>query len=236
MPASSYPPYGFPDVILLLGTDASGKDHVAGIIETMIAQAGGTAEKRRRFFSGAITREASSTGKNWLDTLQEVLFLSLHALLGPLLPRLLDLLIRRDLQRFRRPAGKLVVVGHNGLRGLAFHFGNSRRSTGPILLPPYLQRTFARLRAETGAHIIVLDVEDHIRKRRIADRLATGQADRFDRYMAADGRRSERIEACLVDLVCRHLGGVLIANNDLSDEELQERILSGFQSAGDRAG
>ncbi len=227
MPATSFPPHRFPDVILLLGTDASGKDHVAVIIEAMIRRAGGTVEKRRRFFSGKVTREASSTGKSGLDTFQEILFLSLYTLLAPLLPRLIDLVIRRDLRRFSPPAGKLVVVGHNALRGLAFHFGH-RRTTGPVDLPPYLQRTFARLREETHAHIIVLDVEDHIRKRRIAERLATGRADRFDRYMAADGRRSERIEACLVDLVCRHLGGVLIANNDLGDEELQSQILSGF--------
>lgn len=227
MPVAAFPPHHFPDVILLLGSDASGKDHVAVVIEAMLREAGGTVEKRRRFFSGKLTREASSTSKNALDTLQEILFLSLHAMLGPLLPRLIDLVIRRDLRRFRPPAGKLVVVGHNGLRGLAFYFGRSR-SSGPIRLPPYLQRTFARLREETAAHIIVLDVEDHIRKRRIAERLATGRADRFDRYMAADGRRSERIEACLVELVCSHLGGVLIANNDLGDEELQAQILSGL--------
>lgn len=228
------PPADFPDVLLLLGTDAAGKDHVAGILETMIREAGGEVEKRRRFFSGAVTVEASSTDKGLLDTVQEILFLLLLPPLGGLLPFLVNRLILRDIRRFARPAKKLIVVGHNGLRALAFYLGHSRRLSAERRLPGYLIDTLQLLRQKTGAHIIVLDVEDHIRKQRIGERLASGKADKFDQYMAADGSRSERIESALMHLAMQHMAGVLITNNDLTEEELRNEICRGLLAGRDR--
>lgn len=222
-------PRKIPDVILLLGTDASGKDHVANILVKMIEEAGGVAEKRQRFFGGRSTRAASSENKGFLDTLQERVFLVLFSRLGFLLPLLLSIITRWDLWRYRRPAGKnLVVVGHNGLRALAFHLGHRFTSAADIRLPGYLASTLQRVRKRTGAHVIVLDVEDHVRRKRIAARLAEGAEDTFDRYMNSDSARGEHIEACLVHLVLDYLDGRLIENNDLSENELKMRMQSGF--------
>lgn len=221
-------PAKFPDVILLLGTDAAGKDHVAVILETMIREAGGEVEKRRRFFAGAITEERSSTDKGLLDSLQERMFLLLLPSLGTLLPFLVNRLLLRDIRRFKPPAKKLIVVGHNGLRALAFYLGHSRKLSAKRRLPDYLIGTLHHLQQKTAVHIIVLDVDDHIRKQRIAQRLDSGKADNFDQYMAANGSRSERIESALVQLTIQHLGGAMIVNNDLSEDDLRSHIEKGL--------
>lgn len=222
-------PKHFPDIILLLGTDASGKDFVANVLEQMIREAGGEVEKRQRFLSGRVTTATSSEGKGIFDTLQEKAFLLILARLGPLLPFLLGLVIRWDLRRLRTPAAaKLVVVGHSAVRALAFHLGHRVRSAAEIRLPAFLVATLTRMREQAGLHVIVLDVEDRVRKKRIAARLEKGSEDTLDRYMHSDSERSECIEDCLVHLAVNYLNAGLIENNDLAEAELRERILSGF--------
>lgn len=223
-----FKPEHLPDVILVLGTDAAGKDHVATILLEMINDGGGEAEKRKRFLAGAATVEVSSENKGWTDTFLEKLFLALYPYLSFLLPRLVHLATRYDSRRFRKPDKKLVVVGHNGLRGLAFHLGNNSEPSGTLTLPGYLDTTLREIKKSTGVCTIVLDVEDTIRQKRIQQRMAAGSEDNFDRYMSADGQRSERIEAWLVELAQTYLDPVLIENNDLSHDELKEQILRGF--------
>lgn len=225
-------PWEYPDVILVLGTDAAGKDHVANLLVEMIRDSGGEAEKRKRFFSGEATEAASSEKKSFVDTLQEKAFLLLFERLGFLLPFLMSCVIRWDLKRFQPPAHekKLVVVGHNALRALAFHMGQRFWDSSHQQLPWYLRSALAKMKRATGAHVIVLDVEDGIRKARINARLANGSEDTFDRYMHSDGERSERIEASLVSLACSQLGATLIENNDLDADELQSMLRADFSS------
>ncbi len=222
-------PWDIPDVILLLGTDASGKDYVATVLTDMIREAGGDVEKRQRFLSGKAYRATSSSRKDFLDTLQEKTFLLLFRRLGFLLPLLVSLIIFWDYRRFRLPGEKkLVVVGHNGLRALAFYLGHRFSSVEQIRIPWYLTSAFNKMKSATHAHIIVLDVDDHIRKKRINARLSAGSEDTFDRYMHSDSERSERIEACLVHIALKYLDGRLLENNDLTDDTLREMMHNGF--------
>jgi hypothetical protein len=222
-------PWDIPDAILLLGTDASGKDYVANVLTDLIREAGGEVEKRQRFFGGKTISAASSEDKGFFDTLQEKTFLLLFQRLGFLMPLLVSLIIFWDSRRFRLPVEKkLVVVGHNALRALAFHLGHRFDSAEQIRLPWYLIRALNTMKRATHAHIIVLDVDDHIRKKRIAARLSEGSEDTFDRYMHSDSERSERIEACLVQLVLKYLDGRLLENNDLPDDTLKEMMHDAF--------
>lgn len=218
----------FPECTVIIGTDASGKDHVANILVAMIEQAGYRAQKRARLLSGKKTTTEDSSNKGWLDTLQERLFLLLYRRLGFLLPLLATLVIHVDLVRFRQPENsKLVVVGHNCLRALAFHYGH-RLGDSPAIPPWYLARALQRMRECASTRYIVLDVDDMVRQKRIAARAARGDIDLFDQYMQRDGALSERIESCLVGLCCNFLGARLITNNDLDNEELQAALMQGY--------
>lgn len=222
-------PWDIPDVILLLGTDASGKDHVANVLMDMIREAGGDVEKRQRFFGGKVTHAASSEGKGPLETLQEKIFLLFFKHLGFILPVLVCLVTLWDIHRFRLPKEKkLVVIGHNCMRALGFYLAHRFSSPEQIRLPWYLVKVIKKMLAKTEVHVIALDVEDYIRKKRIAKRMAEGSEDEFDKYMNNDGDRSEHIEACLVHLSLNYLGGKLIENNDLTKDELRELFKSGF--------
>ena len=46
--------------------------------------------------------------------------------------------------------------------------------------------------------------------------------------MAGNAKRSERIEEVLVWLTTRDLGGRLIRNNDLDEQQLRRLIVDGF--------
>lgn len=221
-------PKSIPDTILILGTDASGKDHVANLLIRMIVEAGGAAEKRARYFSGSATREVDSSAKGWWDTAQATIFLMVFRSLGLLMPLVVTVILRWDIFRYRPPAAKkLVVVGHNGLRALAFHYGVSGSAPKNILLPRYLIAALHQLRERTRVQVIVLDVADQVRQQRLAARLADGSEDTFDQYMRRNSRRSERIEAALVHLAVNGLGGWLIENNDLPEHELRRQLLYG---------
>lgn len=218
-----------PPTTLILGTDAAGKDHVANIVCDMIAEAGGVAQKRKHFLTGKATRAASSTGKGSLSLLAEKSFLALYPALFCLLPLGLTWLLRFDVAVFRQPQERLVIIGHNCLRGLAFHYGQRHGSPHEAVLPKRLVQALAALRCLPGLHTIVLDVDDTVRQARITRRRDLGQVDNFDLYMAGDSVRSERIEAMLVWLCGRHLNAQLIVNNDCSEEQLRALIVAGAQ-------
>lgn len=217
-----------PDIILIVGTDASGKDHVANILEKIIREAGGEVERRKRYLCGEITRERSSVKKTEIELFLERCFLGLFPFLGFLLPFLLKILLQHDLSKFSRPDKKLVVVGHNCLRGMAFYWGHRFISPEQIRISGSLQKTLIQMQSIRGFHTLVLDIDDQIRKRRIERREALGEADNFDRYMADKSEQSERIESCLVWLSRKYLNGSLIENNDLTEEQLRTIILASF--------
>lgn len=220
-----------PSVILVIGTDASGKDHVANLLVKMIEEKGLEVEKRKRFLSGKVTRAATSEGKNRVETLMEKSFLTLYPWLGPLLPLSLDLVNKLDLFFFKKPEKTLVIVGHNGLRGLAFYLSKQAGNSGKVKVPGYIGRTLKKFVTKHRVHTIILDVEDSTRKRRIRERVRRGTNDQFDNYMLQDGQRSEIIESCLVEIVTHYLDGTLIKNDDLPEQELRKQILTSFANS-----
>ena len=60
---SNIQPKEIPDVILLVGTDASGKDHIANLLVEMIEEAGGQVEKRKQYLTGKHAQEESGSHK-----------------------------------------------------------------------------------------------------------------------------------------------------------------------------
>lgn len=228
-------PQEFPDVILLLGTDAAGKDYVANILSEMIHEAGGDVQKRRGFFSSKSSRTKDSTRKSLLSHAQEILFLALYPWVGALLPLMLTGLIRLDMRRYVKTDKKLIVVGHHGLRALAFHLGYSSKSRNSFAVPEHLKKAFQLMQRKTQAHIIVLDVHNDVRRRRLLSRAEKGKHDYFDRYMLAHSARSERIEACLVRVASELFGGTLLENNDLGETDLRRRLFLSFAAPKDRA-
>lgn len=217
-----------PEVTVILGTDASGKDHVADILKRMILEAGGKVEKRKRYLNGKVTERSTSVGKSWIELGLELCFLRFFRIFGTILPWALNLRLGRDLDSFVNPEGKLIVIGHNCLRGFAFYWGHQTASNDGIRLSEAILGNLRRIRNVRNTHFLVLDVQDDIRKRRIAAREERGEADYFDRYMANNEKRSERIERCLVWLCRSYLDAQLITNNDLSEKQLRSELKEGF--------
>jgi thymidylate kinase len=221
-PCSKRTEHSFPRTILIVGTDASGKDHIANIIEKSLHESGQATERRKRFLCGKITRERSSTGKNSLELFGERCFLFLFPWFSALFTRAIIWILEKDLRNYLSGEKTVIVVGHNCLRGLAFLWGTAYEKFEEVPIPPRLIRLLDKMRSIPDLCTFVLDVEDDLRKKRIVQREQSGEIDHFDRYMAADGNRSEQIERFLVHLTRTYLDGHLIENNDLSEQEIQE--------------
>lgn len=217
-----------PEVLLILGTDASGKNHVANFITDVMKKSGHELEKRDGWFFKKATDITTSEDKSRLDLLKETVFLCVFPFFRFLFPFLLFTLIKIDLRLFGKSDKKIIVISHTGLRILAFTLGHVYASTENIRVPRYLDKALREIARATNAKTIVLDIDDEIRKNRVAKRMAAGRADNFDRYMAGDGIRSERIESFLVWLGVKYLGAVKIENNDLTDDELLHHIGRAF--------
>lgn len=217
-----------PFTILIVGTDASGKDHVANVVTRMVDTMGGTVEKRKRYLNGRRTSKGSSTAKSGIELFLEKGFLILYPFFSFLMPWCMNILLKRDLARFSTPSHNCIVIGHNCLRGLAFYWGHRYTTTEQIKISPAIKATLARMNSLRGLHTIVLDVEDAIRKERIAKRELQGEADHFDRYMVENEQLSERIERFLVWLTVNYLDATLIENNNLSDGELRAAVIAGI--------
>ena len=213
-----------PPVLLILGTDAAGKDYVADFLIRRWQAAGYVLEKRAGGFAApAVDDRSSSERKGRWGRFQEQVFIRLFPLLRPLLPGVAGWLLRRDRRRFRPADRPLVVVSHTALRLLAFVQG---QALSPPPLSLALQQALRALRETTKATVIVLDVDPDTRQRRIAVRTQQGTVDPFDRYMQAHRERAERIEGYLVTLATHHLQARVIKNNDL-DETALETALAG---------
>ncbi len=212
----------FPGVLLILGTDLAGKDHVANVICDHAEAAGLLVERRPGAFTARPSRKRSTEGKGWLRLTLERLFLTTLPLHCFLIPHLAAILIRRDLRRFQAPASNqaLIVVSHTAIRLAAFALGHLFDRPEAIRLPLRLEKALQAIVPHTRAQTLVLDIDHSVRTARLEARQQRGSADFFDRYLAADPARSERIEAILVRLAETRLGGRRLENHDLSEEEI----------------
>ncbi len=210
-----------PQTILILGTDMSGKDHVANVVADAAQAAGLQMERRRGAFSNRPDRRRTSENKGSFILWLEWAFLATLPLHCRLLPFLAALMIRYDLFRFRRPArASLLVVSHTAIRLLAFALGHLYSCVEEIRMPEMAKRALRAIPEVTGARTFVLDVDHQVREERMARRLTQGTLDNFDRYLGKDPVRSERIEDFLVWIGMQYLGATRIENNDLPDDVL----------------
>lgn len=213
-----------PPVLLILGTDAAGKDYVAEFLIRRWRAAGHRVEKRAGGFAApAADARSSSERKGRWGRFQERAFLELFPLLRPLLPAVARLLLARDRRRFRPSAIPLVVVSHTALRLLALILGQHREGWAVLANRPALESTLRAL-PPLGTRVLVLDITHATRRRRIAARIRSGTADPFDNYMLADPDRSEHIERCLVEIATHYLKAALIENDDLDDAALEREL------------
>jgi thymidylate kinase len=219
----TYPP---PQLLLILGVDGSGKNHVANVLEGMLKGAGYQIEKRAGGFSSPVTLALTSEDKGQWALWKERIFLWSFPLLRGLVLTIATLWIRRDLQRYPKSPLPTLIISHSPLRLIAFYLGHRYHTLEQIRLPLALERLLQSIPQRTGATTIVLDIEPQIRRQRVAQRLTNGTADYLDRYMAKPEHQdlSERIEASLVWLAQRYLAASVIENNDLSPAELSEQI------------
>lgn len=215
----------FPHTLLILGTDLSGKDHVANVLADAAVAAGLPVERRRGMFSSSSDRSRSSEGKGAMALFLERFFLATLPLHCRMLPFFTALLIEYDRLRFCRPKGaRLVVVSHTPIRLLAFALGHLFPNTQSMVLPTMAVSALHRLQRRTEARVVVLDIDHAVRQRRLGERSSRGTDDVFDRYMRSDAERSERIEAILVKLACEYLQATVIENNDLDRQQLLARL------------
>ncbi len=210
-----------PETLVILGTDLAGKDHFANVLTDAAVASGLKVERRRGRFSARPNHRRSSENKAFLNLWLEWIFLVTLPLHCRLLPYAIAFFIGQDIRRFRRPGdGSVMIVSHTALRLLAFGFGHLYESCEDIKMPAMVDRALRRMVPATGARAVVLDIDHLVREERMRDRLRRGTADHFDRYMARDPHRSERIESFLVWIGMTYLGAVRIENNNLSDAEL----------------
>ena len=217
------PPAWLPPTILLLGTDAAGKNHVARVWHRRLSELGYPPVVVEGWLSGSPAAPDLEDDKSWLSHLAEATFLRVFPMIAWALPWALHLLIRRDIRRFNGDGRHRLVVSHSALRILAFCLGaRGRGINGPA---KSTRRAVRELRERSHARVIVLDVDPEVRRRRIEARLERGSSDPFDRYMLADSVRSERIEACLVSLAVELMDAHLVINDALDDDAVWNALL-----------
>ena len=211
-----------PQTLLLLGTDAAGKNHVARVWTQRMAQLGVEVRQQEGWLSASAAEPEADDDKSWLSHVAEQTFLWVFPCIAWGMPWALRFLMRRDVQRFSMDGQRRLIISHSALRILAFCLG--ARSRGVDHLSESIRRAVRDLRERSRAVVIVLDVDPEVRHQRIEARVHRGSSDPFDRYMLADSERSERIEACLVSLATELMGAHLIVNNDLDEEALWTHI------------
>lgn len=218
-------PAWLPQTVLLLGTDASGKNHVAHAWLARYQSYGVQASVSEGWLSSApVDHTNDHAEKSWSSRTTEKLFLWLFPLMTWCLPTIVAWLMRRDARKFSTrqcdDATHRIVVSHSALRVLAFCLGQRREFIQSRTLAPHLRRAVSELVEHSRAVVIVLDIDDATRRKRLQQRCLEGSADPFDRFMLADSHRSENIEDSLVWLAQQLMGAEVIVNDDLSDAEL----------------
>lgn len=203
--------------ILILGTDAAGKNYLGQLIFKHIRAANMPCAFRERKLSGrdngGVEKEKSALGH-----LAEWLFVSSYPLLKPLMPCMVNLLLRLDLARAKTQSDAQIIVSHTALRLAAFDLGHKVNSASELQLPATTQALLRQLKQRLDGDVIVLDIAHATRLKRV--RARGESSDPFDRYLAARPDLSERIEACMVQLACNYLDASLIENDDLSESDL----------------
>jgi hypothetical protein len=166
--ASAHPP-----TLVILGVDASGKNHIANLAADLLAARGHPAAKRSGWLAAHPRQVASSQDKGCVRRLEEWLFVTAYPLHRVLLPRLVDLAVRADLRLANRLGRRVgpgtILISHTPLRVLAFHVGHG----GSI--PGYLDARLRRLGERAGGRAVVLDIAHETRLARVADRAAHGR-------------------------------------------------------------
>jgi hypothetical protein len=218
-------PTAFSPLLLILGTDLAGKDHFANVVADAAESAGIAVERRRGAFSGRPAEQRTSEHKSLYALWLERLFLATLPLHCRLLPYVTAWLLLLDLRRFSQPQEtSVLVVSHTALRLLAFALGHRFERTAQIQLPAITRRALEAIVPATSAVTVALDIDHRIREKRVAERVRRGTVDHFDRYMASESARSERIEQFLVWIGQTFLNAITIVNNDLSDAELLAQL------------
>lgn len=218
-------------MLLILGVDGSGKNHVANVAVDALGEAGMPVGVRPGYLSARPTSARTSEGKRRLRLLEERLFLAAFPVLRPIVPLVAAALVQADVLRWQRrsaPRGRgapAVVVSHTPVRVLAFALGH-RGVDQPLRVPGPAAAALRRLASVPGLRPVVLDVSPEVRARRLAERAMRGRLDHFDRYLAdpTHAELAERIEATMVELAERHLGATVVVNDDLDLGAIAEAL------------
>jgi hypothetical protein len=196
-----------------LGTDASGKDHVARLVLAHLQESGAFLEKRRGWLSAPACSADSSEHKGPGRLFAERLFLHIYPFVAWALPPALTMCILADILVFRilrrRPA---MVVSHTPLRLLAFHMGHDEA----FRIPSHLGKALASLRRQ-GLQTLFVTTGRHVRLGRIHDRIRRDKVDHFDLYMARRPRHGERVTDALERIAVEHLQARTIRNDAHGD-------------------
>lgn len=212
------------DTLMIIGTDLSGKNHVANLLVDELHGKGLRVEKREGKFSAPPTTATTSEDKSAAALFAEWAFIHTFALHHRLIPLVVTHLIKKDLRKFRQAPDRVtLVISHTPLRVLAFYLAHLYERKEEIRLPTHLDNALKSLKT-TGVRALVLDIDHHIREQRAAQRKARETLDHFDRYLAADHELSERMEDFLIWLCRTYLGASKLLNNDLTDRELIAHI------------
>ncbi len=220
-----------PDSLVIVGSDASGKNHVANVAAELIENAGCQVEKREGWFSRKASDVVTSEGKSAFKLLIEWLFIATVPMTRHVMSEVLSVLVRWDLKNFRKSDKKIIVISHTPLRVLAFYLGHRHEHPGRFVLPRHLHSALSAIQPITGAKAIALNIGHETRKNRIAKRMQRGLVDQFDRYMVRNGHLSVRIEDILVELSEKYFGAYRILNDDSEEELLRQQIAKAFGEA-----
>ncbi|MBN8248252.1 MAG: hypothetical protein J0L84_12515 [Verrucomicrobia bacterium] len=211
-----------PRVLLILGTDASGKDHVADFLIRRWAAAGVSVEKREgRLSASPADPRPGTERKGALNHAMEALFLRCLPWIRWLLRRVLPRLLAHDVRRFVVRKQAVIVVSQTDLRLAAFL--DSEFPAPPSASRPW-QESLRRLAAVPGLRVLLLRVSGPVRERRIRHRVAAGVSDPFDRLLLSDAPRARRFDDCLGRLATGVLQARVIENNDLDEEDLERAV------------
>ncbi|MDH4319050.1 MAG: hypothetical protein OEV64_11705 [Desulfobulbaceae bacterium] len=209
---------------MIIGTDLSGKNHVANLLVEELLDNGLRVEKREGKFSARATTATTSEDKSAPALFAEWAFIRTFALHHRLIPHVVTHLIKKDLRKFRpTPDRVTLVISHTPLRVLAFYLAHLYERKEDIRLPAHLDDALKSLKT-TGVRTLVLDIDHHIREQRAQQRKDRETLDHFDRYLAANPELSERMEDFLIWLCQTYLEANKLLNNDLTDRELIAHI------------
>lgn len=205
-----------PNLVLILGTDASGKDHVARLVLAHLQEAGVFLEKRRGWLSAPACAADSSEHKGPGRLFAERLFLRIYPLIAWALPTALTLCILADVLTYRLlRRSPVMVVSHTALRLLAFHMGHD----DAFSMPSHLRRALAKLRGQ-GLQTLFVTTEREVRLGRIHDRILRDKVDHFDLYMARRPRHGERVTDALERIAVDFLHAHTIRNDAHGDAHI----------------